>query len=78
MMPEDLLTECNIASMIQSNPMVKLASRSCIGVGMGGASWATAHPLLKVGGPTIGFGPPTFRKGPFAKFSPVFSPTLTH
>ena len=41
-------------------------------VGVGGARWAIAHPLLKVGGPAIGFGPPTFPKGPFAKFSPVF------
>ena len=46
-----------------------------IGVGMGGARWAIAHPLLKVGGPAIGFGPPTFRRGPFPKFGPVFFAT---
>ena len=42
---------------------------------MGGARWAIAHPLLKVGGPAISFGPPTFRRGPFPKFSPVFFAT---
>ena len=42
---------------------------------MGGAGWAIAHPLLKVGGPAIGFGPPTFRRGPIPKFGPVFFAT---
>ena len=49
--------------------------RCAIGVGMGGARWAIAHPLLKVGGPAIGFGPPTFRRGPFPKVSSVFFAT---
>ena len=34
-----------------------------------------AHPLLKVGGPVRGFGPPTFRRGPFPTFSHVFFAT---
>ena len=47
-----------------------------IGVGMGQARWAIAHPLLKVGGPAIGFGPPTFLEAPFLNLDPFSSPQV--
>ena len=47
-----------------------------IGVGMGGARWAIAYPLLKVGGPAIGFGPPTFVEAPFLNLDPFSSPQV--
>ena len=34
-----------------------------------------ANPLLKAGGSAIGFGPPTFRRGPFPTLSPAFFAT---
>ena len=51
-----------------SDPIVSISpqimSVNGIGVGTGGARWASAHPLFEVGGPTMCFGPPTFYSRP--------------